>query len=168
MSGTLTIYSTGDGSILSGHSWISYQPDHGELTTYGTWGNNPENLGNGLHTNLEKGHTADAQRSMHLNDDQEKALYAKIEEYKDKGEDGWSPLSPCSAFASDTWQTATGEKLQDRSFGVVSNPSRLKGSIDSANNETSGDMRVGQTSVQRSGSIRKIRSATEPCSGGSW
>ena len=39
--------------MLSGHSWVSYKQDGGDTTTYGTWGNNPMNTGNGLHENLE-------------------------------------------------------------------------------------------------------------------
>ncbi len=81
LSGTLTIHSSGvgDGSSgsggLSGHSWISYTPDGGITTTYGTWGNNPYGMGNGLHENLEQGRQGDASRSMYLNDEQEAALY---------------------------------------------------------------------------------------------
>ena len=133
MAGTLTIFSSGDGTLLSGHSWIEYQPDGGSPTTYGTWGNNPRGLGNGLHENLELGRPGDATRTVHLDDAQEAALYKKIEEYKAKGADGWGYLTPCSSFASDAWVTATGEKLEDREYGVISNPSTLKQSIDTAN-----------------------------------
>ena len=50
LEGTMTIYSSGDGgsSMMSGHSWISYQPDGGNMATYGTWGNNPTGKENGL------------------------------------------------------------------------------------------------------------------------
>src|SRR5271157_2937242 len=129
MAGSLTINSSGDGSLLSGHSWIEYQPDGGQPTTYGTWGNDPNGLGNGLHEDLELGRTGDAQRTVRITDEQEKQLYAKIKEYKDKGAGGWGYLDPCSSFAEDVWQSVTGEKLADRSFGIISNPSKLKESI---------------------------------------
>jgi hypothetical protein len=170
MAGKLTIHSSGDGSLLSGHSWVEYQPDGGEARTYGTWGNNPTGRGNGLFVDLEKGRAGDASRSVRLDDEQEKKLYAKIKSYQDKGQDGWGYLSPCSAFAADAWQTATGEKLSHRSMGI-SNPSKLKESIKGA----------GQAKAQSpprltrpASSRRLIRQAVEPCSressggGGSW
>jgi hypothetical protein len=132
MGGVLTIHSSGTGELLSGHSWIEYKPDGGTAKTYGTWGNNPGGLGNGLHENLELGRVSDASRSMRLTDAQEKAMYDKIAEYKARGDGGWGYLSPCSSFAQDVWQTATGESLTHRS-GVISNPSKLKKSIEKAN-----------------------------------
>jgi len=91
LSGTITINSSGDGgsSSTSGHSWICYTPDGGSPKTYGTWGNNPRGLGNGLHENLEQGRTGDASRSQHIDDDAEKRLMDKINDYKKKGENGW-------------------------------------------------------------------------------
>ena len=56
----------------------------------------------------------------------------KIQQVKDQGADGWGYLSPCSSFAASSWQTATGEKLDDR-WGIISNPSTLKDSIAAAN-----------------------------------
>src|SRR5579863_7028340 len=129
MAGYLTINSSGDGTLLSGHSWIEYTPDGGQPTTYGTWGNNPEGLGNGLHQDLELGRTGDATRTIYINGEQEKELYKKIQEYKDKGGGGWDYLHPCSSFAADVWQAVTGQTLADRSFGIISNPSKLKESI---------------------------------------
>lgn len=98
MSGLLTIRSTGGQGILSGHSWVEYQPDGGETTTYGTWGNNPRNLGNGLHENLDKGNTAGVSRTVRLDDAQEQRLLETISKYRSKGEDGWvtSRLAPPS------------------------------------------------------------------------
>lgn len=132
MAGTLTIHSSGDGNILSGHSWIEYTPNGGTSKTYGTWGNNPNNLGNGLHEDLELGRSGDTQRSAQLTDEQEAQLMAKIQQYKDQGEDGWQYLSPCSSFAADAWETATNESLAHRSI-IISNPSKLKESILAAN-----------------------------------
>jgi hypothetical protein len=161
MSGTLTIHSSGDGSLLSGHSWIQYQPDTGGDTTYGTWGNNPMGQGNGLHTNLEQGRTGDASRSVHITNEQEKKLLAKTDEYQKKGEDGWTYLHPCSAFAADAWAAATGEHLADRSFGVISNPSKLKESIIAADKA---DTRFRPDPPPVPGhSVRQIAEAVEPC-----
>lgn len=142
MAGSLTIHSSGAGTgefdfekpmdLLSGHSWIEYTPDGGTPTTYGTWGNNPGGLGNGLHRNLEAGRSSDASRTVHLDDAQEAALMNKIKEYEDKGKDGWGNLNPCSSFAADAWETATGEDLDHRT-GIISNPSKLKQSINTSN-----------------------------------
>jgi RHS repeat-associated protein len=65
LAGWVTINSSGNGgsSMTSGHSWISYTPDGGSTTTYGTWGNNPTGHGNGLFENLEAGRTGDASRA---------------------------------------------------------------------------------------------------------
>ena len=132
MAGTLTIHSKGDGSIMSGHSWIEYTPDNGTTKTYGTWGNNPTGTGNGLFENLELLQSPGAMRTVHITDEQEKQLFAKIKEYKDKGKNAWGWLSPCSAFAADVWKAATGESLAHRS-GIISNPSKLRDSIVAAN-----------------------------------
>ena len=94
MAGLLTIHSTGDGTLLSDHSWIEYTPEGDKTTTYGTWGNNPQNLGNGLHENLELGRQGDVHRSMHISDEQEKQLFAKIKKYKDKPERSIATESP--------------------------------------------------------------------------
>jgi len=137
LAGTLTINSngSGDGSIgsggLSGHSWIGYTPDGNGSVTFGTWGNNPNNLGNGLQTNLEQGRIGDASRSMHLDDKQESKLTELINNYRKQGADGWSYSSPCSTFASDAWKAGTGESLNP--YGPYSNPSTLKNSIINAN-----------------------------------
>jgi hypothetical protein len=167
MAGILTIHSVGDGNLTSGHSWIDYQPDGGEDTTYGTWGNNPQDpttrvpLGNGLHTNLELGWPDDAHRSIRITDKQEKQLFAKIKDYQDTGADGWSLLWPCSAFAADAWQAATGERLADRSFGIISNPSKLKSSILAANKESPEP--ALQPSQRPPSSRRPVSSAVQLC-----
>jgi RHS repeat-associated protein len=145
LSGTLIINSNGtnDGSSgsggLSGHSWISYTPDGGSTTTYGTWGNNPIGLGNGLFQNLEVGRTGEATRSTHLNDDEEAQLKNIINAYRKQGDKGWKYLSPCSSFASDAWNGATGESLSP--YGPYSNPSSLKNSIIDANGGVSNGSR---------------------------
>ena len=137
LSGTLVINAVGthNGSSgsggRSGHAWISYTPDGGATTTYGTWGNNPMGLGNGLHENLETGRQGDATRSAYLNDEQEARLYQTIDAYQKMGENGWGYLSPCSSFASNAWENSTGEGLSP--YGPYSNPSSLKNSIIEAN-----------------------------------
>jgi hypothetical protein len=163
MSGTLTINSSGDGQLLSGHSWIEYAPDGGAAHTSGTWGNNPLGEGNGLHMDLEQGRNGDAQRSMHLDDEQERRLMATIEEYQKKGPDGWGYLSPCSTFAADAWEAATGERLATRSYGVVSNPSKLKESIEAANGKDEASARA-TLDTRPASSRRQIGEAVERCS----
>ena len=160
MAGTLTINSSGTGEVLSGHSWIEYTPDGGETKTYGTWGNNPTGEGNGLFENLELGRVSDVNRSTHINDEQEKKLFDKIQEYKDKGANGWGYLTPCSSFAQDTWKTATGESLSDRSWGIISNPSKLKQSIISANGENAD---IGTPPQRPMSSRRKVGSSVQSC-----
>lgn len=137
-SGTLIINSngSGDGSSgsggLSGHSWISYTPDGGGTTTYGTWGPKSNPAGEGLLTDQElKFRPADATRSTHINDAQETKLYGVISDYGKRGASGWGYLSPCSSFASDAWKASTGESLNPN--GPYSNPSSLKNSIINAN-----------------------------------
>jgi len=137
-SGTLIINSNGagDGSSgsggLSGHSWISYTPDGGGTTTYGTWGPKSNPAGEGLLPDQELNfRPADATRSTHLNDAQETKLNGVISDYSKKGASGWGYLSPCSTFASDAWKAGTGESLNPN--GPYSNPSTLKNSIINAN-----------------------------------
>ncbi|MNC28446.1 hypothetical protein D3C75_766510 [compost metagenome] len=134
LSGDMTIYSSGDGgaSMMSGHSWISYTPDNGTTTTYGTWGNNPTGHGNGLFENLELSRSADATRTIHIDDIKEKELYDLIKQYKDKGNDAWKLSSPCSSFARDAWNTAANENLNSN-YGFISNPTTLKNAIIDAN-----------------------------------
>jgi RHS repeat-associated protein len=131
LSGWLTVSSSGT-SGLGNHSWITYTPDSGTTTTYGTWGNNPEGLPNGLETNLEQGRSADASRTEYLNDAQEAALMALIQNYRAMGEDAWTMSSPCSSFAANAWDSATGERLNTR-WGPISNPTSLTNAIISAN-----------------------------------
>lgn len=134
LAGWLTIASTGDGgsSMMSGHAWISYVPDGGAKTTYGTWGNNPTGVGNGLFENLETGRLSDASRTMYLDDAAESKLMKRIQEYRKMGENAWELGSPCSAFARDAWMTATGENLNSN-WGPINNPTTLKESIIAAN-----------------------------------
>lgn len=166
MAGKLTIHSSGTGDILSGHSWIEYTPDGGQTKTYGTWGNNPTGQGNGLFEDLELGRTSDASRSVHLDDEQEKRLNETIEKYRAKGADGWGYLSPCSTFASDAWENATGEELAHRSK-MISNPSKLKESIEAANKK---DQAAAATPdplpapARPPSSRRPLSSAVQPCS----
>jgi RHS repeat-associated protein len=134
LAGVMTIHSSGNGgpSMTDGHSWIAYTPDGSTTTTYGTWGNNPQNMGNGLHENLETGRIGDASRSTRLNDAQEKKFMDVINDYKARGDKGWKFSDPCSTFARDAWKAATGENLNIH-WGPISNPTTLKQSIIKAN-----------------------------------
>ncbi|MEO7329568.1 MAG: hypothetical protein ABI193_13395 [Minicystis sp.] len=129
--------------------------------TYGTWGNNPDNLGNGLHKDLEAGREAMSKRSTHLTDEQEAALMKKIKEYEDMGTDGWKKLSPCSTFAADAWKAGTGESLSHRS-GIISTPTKLLESINTAN----GAGAVAPPAPKRPSSSSFLNSSVTRCSSG--
>lgn len=73
--------------------------------------------------------TAEATRTLTINDDQEKALMDVIQEYKDKGNDAWKLLAPCSAFAQDAWDEGTGEYLNGNTWIIINNPATLKEAI---------------------------------------
>jgi len=166
MAGILTIHSKGTGELLSGHSWIEYVPDGGKAKTYGTWGNNPTGKGNGLFENIELGMASDESRSIHINDKQEADLMKLIEEYKEKGDGGWGYLSPCSTFAAEAWETGTSESLSHRS-GIISNPSKLKESIATANTKDkkkSIEKDLKPKPERPSSSRRNFGSAIQPCS----
>jgi RHS repeat-associated protein len=140
LSGTLTIASRSDGGDssvnTSGHSWIIYTDDAtGTRTTYGTYGNNPEDAGEGGHKkglfeNVEGGMRGHATRTAHLSDAEEAKLKKLLDKYRQKGEKGWKLLAPCSTFARDAWQAGTGESL---SSGHPSTPTNLMQSIIKAN-----------------------------------
>jgi hypothetical protein len=136
MAGLLTIHSRGVGAdvnILDGHSWIEYhKTGEPEPKSYGTWPG--EGLCENKELNKKTGHV---RRQVWLNDEQEKKLLAKIDQYKARGTNGWQFSNPCSGFASDAWQAATGEYLNSRLNGVTSNPSTLKGAISAANHGVS-------------------------------
>jgi RHS repeat-associated protein len=138
ISGLLTIYSSGT-TGLGIHSWISYTPDPlpyactAGTTTYGTWGNNPNGLGNGLHENLETNYSYSASRSEHLDDAQQAQLMNLIQQYRNAGGDAWELLAPCSTFAAASWAAATGESLNTRSGIIPSDPTALTQSIIDAN-----------------------------------
>ena len=165
LSGILIVQSSGNGgsSMTSGHSWISFTKDGGGTTTYGTWGNNPMNLGNGLHENLEAGRTADASRSTHIDDAQEAKLMGLINTYKEKGSAAWRIGAPCSTFARDAWESGTGEYLNSN-YGPISNPTTLKESIISAN----GGVNHLNTSNVANGSSSSPSPSSSSHSSGSW
>ncbi|MCG2679852.1 MAG: hypothetical protein L6455_07785, partial [Kiritimatiellae bacterium] len=145
LSGTLTIYSYrgGEGS-LNGHSWISYQPKGSSVTyTFGTWGNNPMNLGNGLFQDIEQGRFGDVSRTAYIDDCGERRLMKKMSDFLSEGQDAWGYLSPCSAFARACWSAATGENLRDRNWFRISNPNILADSILRANGGVPNGSKVG-------------------------
>lgn len=165
MSGILTIHSSGTGAIMSGHSWIEFVPDGGTATTFGTWGNNPTGNGNGLFQDLELGQASDASRSVRIDDTQQAKLEQTIQNYKNMGPNAWKLLNPCSGFAAEAWTNATGQSLSHRS-GLISNPSKLKASIDAAN---VGDAKKAALPDAKPGparpcsSRRPIGSSVQPC-----
>jgi len=59
-------------------------------------------------------------------------LFDVIARYGALGNAGWTLASPCSAFAAEAWQAATGERLAHRVAGI-STPKTLASSIAAAN-----------------------------------
>jgi RHS repeat-associated protein len=132
LAGWITIHASNDGGNssfnTSGHAWVSYRPDGtATSTTYGTWGNNPNNLGNGLHSNLEAGHWGDVSRTAYLDDAAEARLNSTVADYSNRGTEGWTYGGPCSTFATEAWNNATGENLSPGA--IISTPTGLKDSI---------------------------------------
>jgi RHS repeat-associated protein len=121
----------------SGHSWISYTPDGGNKTTYGTWKwDNSDRDARGLYENREAGIMCGGNVACHyayLDDNEEAKLFGIIGDYRNKSQshDAWSYLSPCSSFAADAWNAATGEYLSP--YGPYSNPTSLYNAIIYAN-----------------------------------
>ena len=133
MAGILHIHCAIAGSNRIGHSWIEYRPIGGTSTTYGTWGNDPAGRGNGLLENVERGLIKPtATRSKIIDHDQERRLFEIIERYRQRGGDAWSLLTPCSTFAAEAWEYATGEQLIHQT-ALISTPARLVASIREAN-----------------------------------
>lgn len=141
LSGMLTIHSTGEkgssDNLFSGHSWITYTPDGGTLTSYGTYGNHPEGQVNGLlqDEELRRGYgMGDTTRKTWISDYEERKLQKLIDDYKAKGEKGWSSSNTCSSFASDAWYAATDERLDPNPAGDPwPTPTGLSQSIVDAN-----------------------------------
>jgi RHS repeat-associated protein len=136
LSGTLTIYSQGGGASygFGSHSWISFTDDQtGQTSTYGTWGPGSNPLGSGLLTDAELGRSGGSSRCEHITDAQQDLLYQLIDQAEDEGPSAWNLLAPCSAFAADTWDSVTGENLDDTDLFGISNPTSLASSINSAN-----------------------------------
>lgn len=144
LAGTIVIHSSGNGgsSMMSGHSWITFTPVGGTTTTYGTWGNNPRGLGNGLHINLSTGRTGNATRSAFIDDGAEAKLFALINQYQAQGSSAWSLNQPCSGFATNAWNTATGGNLSCQ-WGPICNPTTLMNSIINANGGVNHSNTVG-------------------------
>ena len=128
LAGTLTIYSSrGSGGLTDGHAWIEYTSDKGVTSTFGTFQGDKLNRKGALPRHY------DSRRSQHIDDKQVKKLAEHIQETAQKGDEAWEYFSPCSGFAADAWEEATGEDLDDRNGYGVSNPNTLADSIDEAN-----------------------------------
>jgi hypothetical protein len=73
-------------------------------------------------------------REKHIDDEAEKRLYKLIQDYKDKGKDGWKINNNCAHFAAEAWKVATGEDFTDRNedFPLLT-PTKLKMQVQKAN-----------------------------------
>lgn len=87
----------------------------------------------GLYYDREKDRPSVSHRSKHIDDDGEERMLKLVDEYNRKGKDAWDKFHPCSHFASEAWEKATGETLEDRNWMGISSPSRLRKSINKAN-----------------------------------
>lgn len=134
--GTLTIntISTGDSSFTDGHAWITFTPDGGTTTTYGTYGNSNGAQGvEGVNVNSETNLTPTTSRSAHVSADQAGALSGYVAGQIKEGSGAWSYAEPCSSFASGAWKAATGEKISSSYGGALSTPTNLGNAITNAN-----------------------------------
>ena len=151
LSGTILIHANRQSNMsgtLWGHAYIEFKRDgSNKSTTYGTVisrgivNDSAASYINGSFRSV----IGDATRSMHINDEQEKSMFGEIGDRATRGTlltrgmggyiHVWSLTSPCSDFAADVWEAATGENLQDRHlWGLgLSDPSVLADSIDAAN-----------------------------------
>lgn len=154
MSGILKIHSNASEGGIFGHSWIEYCPIDGVPVTYGTWGNHPDSGANGLKENLELGRQSEYCRVMFINTQQAANLFATIASYRAAGSDAWSLANPCSAFAAEAWESATGECLVHRN-AMLSTPAKLAKSILRANLGTKFEQNPG-------GTIHKSRRGFKP------
>jgi len=172
MGSILKIHTVVGADAILGHSWIEYCPVDGEPKTYGTWGNNPRNAGYGLLENQERDHISTHSRTAYISEEQAAQLFAVIASYRSAGAAAWSLTNPCSAFAAEAWQAATGESLPHRT-ALVSTPARLASSIEEANRR---DERIlenkrspvprhqnkGMRSKSKSGRSQKLRKSLKP------
>ncbi len=122
-----------------GHAWLELEEidNNGEMVehnTYGTWNFDPFGLSSegGLYTNAEKDREWDFSRSTYITEEQANQLQEIVQEYEKKGDDAWGYLTPCSHFASETWEKVTNEKL-DHDGIFISTPGELGDSIQEAN-----------------------------------
>nr|GEU28173.1 hypothetical protein [Tanacetum cinerariifolium] len=131
------------GTSLAGHSWIEYCPAGDNNRTFGTWGNDPVGKGNGLLEGLELGYAPTHSRTAAIDANQAARLLDVIARYAALGSAGWMIASPCSAFAAEAWEAATGERLAHR-VGGISTPKTLAASIAAANQQQTPAYRNGQ------------------------
>jgi hypothetical protein len=110
--------------LTAGHAWLSYTPNGGSETTYGTWGNRRPI---GLHRDLEVGFGFAASRCTDLDATDKGALDSFA-----AGNNAWSLLNNCASFAARGWQSVTMESLDYTSMGIP-NPSALGAGISAAN-----------------------------------
>lgn len=132
MYAVLSIHCITEQSSLAGHSWIEYCAADGPRTTFGTWGNDPVGKGNGLLQGVELHFTPSHSRTAAIDREQAAKLFVVGARYAALGDAGWTITAPCSAFAAQAWEAATGERLAHRLAGV-STPKTFAAAIATAN-----------------------------------
>lgn len=133
--GTLCVVSNVvSAGLTAGHAWLSYTPDGGTETTYGTWGNlTPK----GLYRDREVGRPFAARRCT----DVDAADVAALNTFA-AGNNSWTLTNNCSSFAARGWYAVTGEGIDHTSLGIP-NPSALGAGITAANGGATGVLPVG-------------------------
>jgi len=115
--------------LTDGHAWLSYTPNGGAQTTYGTWGNRPHI---GLNRDLELTYPFAASRSTALDSADQAGLVSFA-----AANDSWGYINNCASFAARGWRSVAGESLSYTTLNIP-NPSALGSGIVSANGGTTG------------------------------
>lgn len=133
--GTLCVVSNVvSAGLTAGHAWLSYTPDGGTETTYGTWGNlKPK----GLYRDREVGRAFAAKRCTDVDAADVTALNTFA-----AGNNTWTLTNNCSSFAARGWYAITGEGIDHTTMGIP-NPSALGAGITAANGGATGVLAAG-------------------------
>ena len=124
-----------DQGLIAGHAWLSYTPNAGSMTTYGTWGNRTPI---GLHRNLELSYTPAASRTTNIDSTDRSNLTAFVGTNND-----WGYINNCASFAARGWYAVTGESLSHTTWSIP-NPSALGSGIVAANGGAPTSTMVGE------------------------
>jgi hypothetical protein len=122
--GTLSIYATASGSSDGssadfGHAWIKFEDNFGNVTTFGTWGNQGSVE---YHINIERdnNYTGDSY-SIPITYTQ----FQNILNYNaTSGNQNWTYIHNCASYAAGIWNAVTGTNIGGG--GLIMTPSDIK------------------------------------------